>query len=582
MDNQQLKKIKLKVHGMHCASCEVLVERKFKKVAGVEKVNVNHSNGHAEILYSKELNLNELNNLVKQDGYHVSFWHDRHKSEHQTEHKNTWKDYFQIGGIFLVIVSAYYILKQFDLVPTFAISERMSYWVVFLIGLFAAVSTCIAVVGGLLLAVAEKFSQSHPELSCIQKFKPHIYFNAGRIVGYTGFGAAVGGLGSVLTLSPKINGYLIILVSVVMLLLGFQLLHLFPWLRRFSLKIPKFIGHKIHDLSENGNKGTAFILGGLTFFLPCGFTQALQLYVLASGDWKVGALTMLVFSLGTLPALLSLSAITSFARGAFQKHFLKFAGVFVVLLALFNISNGLNLTGFNFNLASAFTRSNSTAGISIPVSQIVDGKQVVKMKVSGYAYSPNQFTAIQGVPVEWQIDGREAAGCGRVLVMPTLGISKYLSPQRITTITFTPNETGNIPFNCSMGMMTRGSAFKVVPDTIGIVVSKVETQSDENASVCDPTITNCIEAQKVSIEVSRERGIYPREVTVKKDVPVDLSIDTKIPLGGCMSVWVIPQYNITITMKIGVNKASFTPTEVGTVAMTCSMGGRMAQFNVIN
>jgi sulfite exporter TauE/SafE/plastocyanin domain-containing protein/copper chaperone CopZ len=581
MNTQSLKKVQLKIHGMHCASCEVLIERKFKKVSGVEKVHVSHHNGKAELFCSADPDIHELDSAVKGDGYRVSHWKDHHQVTHPETHKNTWKDYFQMGGIFLCVVSVYYILRQFDLLPTIAISEHMSYGVVFLIGLFAAVSTCIAVVGGLLLAVAEKFNESHPELSGIQKFRPHIYFNAGRIAGYTGFGAAVGGLGSVLTLSPQVNGYLTIVVSIVMLLLGFQLLHLFPWLRRFSPKMPKFIGHKIHDLSAKDSKGAPFTLGALTFFLPCGFTQALQLYVLASGDWKVGALTMLVFSLGTLPALVSLSAITSFARGALQRHFLKFSGVLVVLLATFNINNGFALTGVNINLASAFKSNNGTIAAN-PTAQIVDGKQIVDMTVSGYTYTPSKFTVVAGVPVWWRIDGRNAAGCGQVLVMPTLGISKYLSPEGITTITFTPTEIGTIPFNCSMGMMTRGAAFTVVPNTTGIVGAKMETQSDQTASTCDPTIANCIEAQKVSIEVSQERGIYPRSVTIKKGMPVDLSIDTKVPLGGCMSVWIIPKYNVTIPMKIGINKASFTPTETGTLAMTCSMGSRMAQFNVIN
>lgn len=569
---------------MHCASCEVLIERKFKKIPGVEKVHVSHHNGKAELFCSADPNIHALDSAVKEDGYRVSQWKDHHLATHPEVHKNTWKDYFQMGGIFLVIVAVYYILKQFDLVPTIAISERMSYGVVFLIGLFAAVSTCIAVVGGLLLAVAEKFNESHPELSGIQKFRPHIYFNVGRVVGYTGFGAAVGGLGSVLTLSPQLNGYLTILVSVVMLLLGFQLLHLFPWLRRFSPKMPKFIGHRIHDLSTKDSKGAPFTLGALTFFLPCGFTQALQLYVLSSGDWKVGALTMLVFSLGTLPALMSLSAITSFAKGAFQRHFIKFAGVLVVMLAVFNINNGMALAGVNFNLASVFKSNNGTVAASAtPTSQIIDGKQIVDMTVNGYSYTPSKFTVVQGVPVEWRIDGKNAAGCGQVLVMPTLGVTKYLSPDGITTITFTPTETGTIPFNCSMGMMTRGAAFTVVPNTTGIVGAKIDdTSAALNSSECNPEFANCIEGQKVSIEVSRERGIYPSVVTVKKGMPVDLTIDSKVPLGGCMSVWVIPEYNVTIPMKVGMNKASFTPTKTGTVAVTCSMGSRMAQINVIN
>ena len=69
MDNQCLKKVKLRIYGMHCASCEVLIERKFKKIAGVEKVNINHASGKAEITCSCELNLRQLNNLVRDDGY---------------------------------------------------------------------------------------------------------------------------------------------------------------------------------------------------------------------------------------------------------------------------------------------------------------------------------------------------------------------------------------------------------------------------------------------------------------------------------------------------------------------------------
>lgn len=568
---------------MHCANCEVLIERKFKKVAGVEKINVSYASGKAEIYCSREPQIRELQNAVREDGYAVSDWHDRNAIPN-LPHKNTKKDYFQIGAIFLIIVASYLILKEFDLVPNLGISDNMSYGFVFLIGLVAAMSTCLAVTGGLLLAVAAKYNERFPYLTGVQKLKPHLYFNIGRIVSYTVLGGAVGAAGSVLTFSPKATGFMTIAVSAVMIILGFQLLRLFPWIRRFQPKMPKFLAHKIHDLSGKDNKSAPFMLGASTFFLPCGFTQALQLYVLAKGDIATGALTMLAFSLGTLPALMSLSAISSFAKGAFQKYFLKFAGVAVVMLGFFNINNGIALTGSNFNLASVLQASgnSSTNQQEVLSAIIVDGKQIIDMRVVGLNYYPHQFTVAQGVPVEWRIDGSQAEGCAQVVSVPKLGVVKYLSPNVSTVINFTPQELGTIGFSCTMGMTTRGSAFKVVPNTTGIVGAKIEELPAENTSECNPEIANCIEAQKVSIEVSRERGIYPRSVTIKKGVPVDLSIDTKVPLGGCMSVWVIPEYNVTIPMKIGVNKASFTPTKTGTLAMTCSMGGRMAQFDVIN
>ena len=74
---QPSRTMKVQIHGMHCASCEVLVERKFKKIEGVEKVNVNHANGKADLICSHEPNIRQLNNLVREDGYQVTFWDDR-------------------------------------------------------------------------------------------------------------------------------------------------------------------------------------------------------------------------------------------------------------------------------------------------------------------------------------------------------------------------------------------------------------------------------------------------------------------------------------------------------------------------
>lgn len=584
MNKQSLKKVNLKINGMHCASCEVLIERKFKKVAGVEKVNVNHTNGQAELYCSFNPDFNRLNDLIRDHGYTVSETSKENSLLSQSgEYKNTAKDYFQIGTIFLIVVAGYLVLKQLNLVPSLGISDNMSYGFVFLIGVVAATSTCLAVTGGLLLSVAAKYNEQNPHLDGWGKFKPTLYFNVGRVISYMVLGGLVGALGSVLTLSPRVNGVVTIVASAVMIILGLQLLKIFPWLSRFQPKMPKFLGHKIHDISDNNSKAAPFLLGAGTFFLPCGFTQALQLYVLSKGDPMTGALTMLAFSLGTLPALLSLSALSSFIKGAFQQHFLRFAGVVVILLGIFNINNGLTLTGINFAFAAGH-KTDSVLAATDPNVQIVGGKQIVNMKVTGLSYSPHTFTVVKGVPVEWHIDGTQAEGCAQVITVPSLGITEYLSRQTEKVITFTPQAIGQIPFSCTMGMTTRGSAFTVVENTQGIAPAKTDgiVSGTNTTSACNPEIMNCVEAQKVSLEVSRERGVYPQLLTVKKNVPVELTIDSKVPLGGCMSVWVIPKYDLTIPMKIGTTTANFTPTQTETLDIACSMGSRMAQISVIN
>lgn len=471
------KTLQVKIHGMHCANCEVLIERRFKKIPGVRKVTARCSTGTAEIVYYGELDQNTLQSSIKDDGYTVSGWLEQKSSP---EHKNTGRDYLEIGTAFLILVGLYVILKQFGILPeSFAVTNTtISFGLAFLIGLVASMSTCIAVTGGLLVAIAAKYNAASGNLSGAQKFKPHIFFNVGRIVSYTILGGAIGALGSTLTLSAETSSILILLASVVMIALGLQMLNLFPRIGLFRL--PKFIGHWIHDYTDRKAKGSAFTLGALTFFLPCGFTQGLQLYVLAKGSFAIGALTMFAFALGTLPALLSLSALSSFAAGGFQRYFLKLAGAAVVVLGIFNVQSGLTLAETTEIFPSTPANSQQPSEVRVQTAEaraqtqearvktvpVVDGKQIVNMKIDGFDYVPNHFTVKEGIPVEWRIDASKAVGCGRILIAPKAGVRKLL-PFGTSVITFTPQEPGEIRFNCSMGMMTPGSKIIVLANAKG-------------------------------------------------------------------------------------------------------------------
>jgi uncharacterized protein len=465
------KRLKLKIDGMHCINCEVFIERSLKKVPGVSRVMANYAAGEVDIVYSGEIDLDHLQGAIAEGGYTIVS-SDESESSAKDRRNNTKLEYLEIGATFLILAGLFFFLKEFDFLPRgFGITDNMSYGLVLLIGLVASVSSCIAVTGGLLVALAAKYNQSNAYLTNMQRLKPHIYFNGGRIVSYTLLGGVVGALGSTLTLSPEANGALTIVVSLIMIALGLQMLKLFPSLGRFQPQMPKVIAHKIHDLSSRDTKGAAFVLGASTFFLPCGFTQALQLYVLSKGSFTTGALTMLAFALGTLPALVSLSAISSFARGNFQRYFLKLAGAAVIFLGLANIQYGLVLTGTTVNAASppvgAKTAQQSepakSATQSTPAMPAVE-PQIVNMKVDGLDYIPNHFTVTQGVPVEWNIDAEHAQGCGRFLLAPKLGIRTILYGFATNTVKFTPKETGDFYFNCGMGMMTPGSKFTVVPN----------------------------------------------------------------------------------------------------------------------
>jgi sulfite exporter TauE/SafE len=376
---------------------------------------------------------------------------------------STLTGYVEIGAVIVVLAALVIALQRVHLLPRgLSVSDEMSYGLVFVIGLVASVSSCLAVTGGLLVALAAKYNEANPYLTDRQRLTPHLYFNVGRIASYTLLGGAIGALGAALTLTAAASGALTLVASAIMILLGLNMLGLLPGIGPYLPRLPRTLSDRLHDAASRETKSAAFLLGGATFFLPCGFTQALQLYVLSKGSFSVGALTMLAFALGTLPALLSLSTISSIAKGAFQRHFLRFAGAAVILLGITNVQYGLVLTGSDM-------KAGATQPVAAKAVQATDTSdpQRISMSVVGLDYQPNQFTVKQGIPVQWWIDASQADGCGRILLAPRLRIQKILSATSSTLITFTPDKPGEYAFNCGMGMMTPDSKIIVTPNGKG-------------------------------------------------------------------------------------------------------------------
>ncbi len=468
------EKIKIKIEGMHCSACEVLLERKFKKIEGVAEAKISHHNGIAEITCTSDPGIEAFQEAVKDTKYKV------HPFDSVIDKKNNFDDYFQIGAYFVIIAGVYFLLRQLNLIPGIGISEKTSLAVIFLLGLIASVSSCMAITGGLLISIAARYSENHPNLSGYQKFKPQLYFNIGRIASYALLGGLIGAIGSLFPLYFGSQGILIIIASIIMIILGVQMLNVFPLLSRLHFRMPKFFAHKIHDAKTSHSSISMFFFGASTFFFPCGFTQALQFYVLTTGSFITGSTTMLAFSLGTFPALMSVGAIFSYVKGTLQKDIMRFTAILVILLGIFNMGNGLALSGVHLGSSPEYAQPQSSqesdlSGMNPYFAQYikaqrappeivdtVNGKQIAKMRVIDLNYVPAKFIVKQGVPVEWQIDASKAAGCSQVITAPKLRLTKYLSPNQINKIEFTPKETGKIYFMCTMAMTTNGASFEVV------------------------------------------------------------------------------------------------------------------------
>ncbi len=81
----------------------------------------------------------------------------------------------------------------------------------------------------------------------------------------------------------------------------------------------------------------------------------------------------------------------------------------------------------------------------------VAGVQEVNIMVKG-GYSPDTIIVKQGEPVRLNFTRQEAAMCSEMVVFDKIDKSAELPEGKTISIEFTPGETGEIPFQCQMGM----------------------------------------------------------------------------------------------------------------------------------
>lgn len=448
------------VSGMTCRSCELTVERKWKKLPGVKKVDVNAATGQARVVVEGNApSITQLQQALGDDKYTVRYGSKKQAAPPTVKYKRP--SFLRLVGLFALVFIIGHIFSKLGLLKTnFSIGSGTSFGAIFIIGLVAASSSCIAITGGLLLSAAAKFNERYVSARPLARMRPVVLFVAGRIASYTILGGLLGVVGAALSPSPTVTAIIAIAAAAYMIIMGLDMLHIAPaWLKGLMPRMPKSLSHRIMDAEGKEHPLAPFGLGAATFFLPCGFTQALQLYALTTGSFMAGALTLLAFALGTAPALLALGWASSALKGKFGQFFFQFSGALVIVLGLWNIQNGLTIVGYPINFPNLSGGTAQAAGDTTSSGTMEGNTQVIKMNISG-GYNPNRFTLRAGVPVRWEVDGTNAGGCTSVLVSRQLGIQKFLQPG-VNTIEFTPSQPGEIAFSCGMGMF-RGS-FTVVP-----------------------------------------------------------------------------------------------------------------------
>lgn len=603
-------KKRIRIGNMTCINCQNKIQRKLKNTAGIQQASVSYQTGLADITYDSDvITLKDIRAIIEKLGY-----------EALTDTPKTGASLKRLIGLPVIIIVLYVLLQQFGilnlLVPGRLADSKMGYGMLFIIGLLTSVH-CIAMCGGIAL------TQCLPQEEAGQKkdgrltvLRPALLYNLGRVISYTAIGFLLGAVGMLIGtgtgsgLSTLLQGILKLIAGALMVIMGINMLGIFPWLRRIRLHMPRFAASGVSSQKKSGARPLA--VGLLNGLMPCGPLQSMQIVALASASPLAGALSMLLFSLGTVPLMLGLGSLVSALGRRFSQKVMNIGAVLVVVLGLAMLSQGGSLSGLllpdrllvliimlciiGITASLPFKRNAYRAISTLAVAVIMvggsiaflhfgkaagsdeiseaagdielsDGVQIINSTLTAGKY-PN-ITVQAGIPVKWIIDAPAGSinGCNYRMLLKEYDITHEFSEGE-NIIEFLPTETGTIQYTCWMGMI-HGNIFVVdgeeasVPDgqTADVPVpSGYQIPSEQLAVAQASRNESGQDIQTVSIELT-ENGFSPAVVVVEPDLPVIWVINNTMADTENITELLAPAYATKLYLVPGENTLYLYPDE---------------------
>ena len=449
----------VRVEGMSCPACERAVKRALMKISGVKRVEVSFATGDVRLASLRKVLRGEVRRALEGTGYSLAGDGGSRRASYIAP---------------VLVVAVYFILRGVGLTSRLSFfpqaSEATTLAALLAVGFFTSFH-CVAMCGGLNLSqsnIAAKAGHS-PLLT-------NLAYQSGRLASYTAVGAVVGLLGSVIALSSRVQGVIMILAGALMAVCALNLFGVGAALRHLAPRLPSPVSHLLER--SLGGKGS-FALGLLNGLMPCGPLQAMQLYALGTGSVTRGAASMFVFCLGTVPLLFAVGFAAARMSRRFSHVMMRASAAAILLMALLTAGRGLALAGFarpfggagapQVSATSNTVREGSTprGRGSTAGSSDQQGVQQAGGSSGGTARSVQRvastasfrgfepITVVRGLPVEWtlSVPQGQLTGCNAALVIPEYRIKTRLT-EGDNLITFTPQNTGTFVFSCWMGMIT--------------------------------------------------------------------------------------------------------------------------------
>lgn len=408
------------VYGMHCRSCESAIEFEVNELKGISSVSANHKESNVIIMYDDEIcDEIKIKKAIRKAGYSTS--------------KNSLSNFLGLGLIVVLML----FLSSNSLIgyDTNSLLENASFFMLFIVGVLSSLH-CVGMCGGIMLT--QTLDKDNLLTSKKTSFNTALKYNLGRVISYTLLGGIIGALGSVFSVSMKMQGFIQLIAALFMIITG---------LNMFGIKLFKGANISIPFLKKNcgQNSKNPFVVGLLNGFMPCGPLQTMQLYALGTGSFVMGALSMFAFSIGTVPLMLGFGYISSRLSKKLSNNIFKYSGVFIIILGLSMGQRGLALTGVNIPVLSGISQSSSD------LAPVVDGYQEITITANRYGYKPSSNVIKGDVPVRLTIKAEELTSCNNVMYFPRY--DQYVDLSKGDVVAEIDPNGSDISFTCWMGMI---------------------------------------------------------------------------------------------------------------------------------
>ena len=234
------------------------------------------------------------------------------------------------------------LLARTDICGVTTTGLSLNFMILLTTGLLAGFSHCVGMCGPLASAFVLHQRQQRRDVTSAL-----LTFQMGRLTAYTLLGLLAGGLGALVRLQVIMRGWqsnMSILIGLVMVAAGLHLVGWLPLGHWAPTRLLNRVNALIRRTLRHTHPAANFALGMSNALLPCAPIYTMLLLAATTGHPLRGGLTMFIFGLGTLPAMIGVVLFAARVSLQLRGYLFRAAAMLIVLVGAQLTLRGLALS----------------------------------------------------------------------------------------------------------------------------------------------------------------------------------------------------------------------------------------------